>query len=70
MVKASYSRVVFPAHAFLPRSHARATFRMNSKVVLRFVLAFAMMFVGVSHFTNPEPFVRIVPKALPSPDHS
>jgi uncharacterized membrane protein len=37
------------------------------KSVLRYVLAFAMMFVGVSHFTNPEPFVRIVPAALPSP---
>src|SRR5579862_4400230 len=51
----------------MPSSYAPGAFRMNSKVVLRFILSFAMMFVGVSHFTNPEPFVRIVPKALPSP---
>jgi uncharacterized membrane protein len=39
----------------------------TAKNVLRYVLAFAMMFVGVSHFMNPEPFVRIVPAALPAP---
>jgi uncharacterized membrane protein len=35
--------------------------------VLRFVLATAMVVVGVLHFVRPEPFVAIVPKALPAP---
>jgi uncharacterized membrane protein len=34
--------------------------------VLRWVLAVAMVAVGVRHFTDPEPFVRIVPAALPA----
>jgi uncharacterized membrane protein len=55
----------------LPESRARAPspakLHGSLKAVLRFVLAFGMMFVGVSHFTNPEPFVGIVPAALPSP---
>ena len=38
-----------------------------TKTVLRYVLAFAMMLVGVLHFANPMPFVRIVPAALPAP---
>ncbi|HVK63179.1 MAG TPA: DoxX family protein [Polyangium sp.] len=37
------------------------------KVVLRIVLALAMMGVGILHFVSPEPFVRIVPAALPAP---
>ena len=37
------------------------------KAPLRYLLAFAMMFVGISHFQNPEPFVRIVPASLPAP---
>ncbi|MDI3283526.1 DoxX family protein [Polyangium sp. 15x6] len=37
------------------------------KVALRIVLALAMIGVGVLHFTSPEPFVRIVPAALPAP---
>jgi uncharacterized membrane protein len=39
----------------------------RAKLVLRYLLAIAMMFVGVSHFANPDPFVRIVPAALPAP---
>jgi uncharacterized membrane protein len=35
--------------------------------LLRFVLAFAMVAVGVLHFVRPEPFVAIVPSALPAP---
>lgn len=35
--------------------------------VLRLVLTAAMVFVGVLHFVRPEPFVAIVPKALPAP---
>ena len=37
------------------------------KLVLRFVMALAMMGVGIDHFVNPEPFVRIVPAVLPAP---
>ncbi|TKD10144.1 DoxX family protein [Polyangium fumosum] len=37
------------------------------KVVLRVVLALAMMGVGLLHFVSPEPFVRIVPAVLPAP---
>jgi uncharacterized membrane protein len=35
--------------------------------VLRWVLALAMIAVGVDHFVLPDFFVRIVPRALPSP---
>lgn len=35
--------------------------------VLRVVLAFAMVAVGVLHFVRPEPFVAIVPAVLPAP---
>jgi uncharacterized membrane protein len=35
--------------------------------ILRVVLAIGMIAVGVQHFLNPEPFVRIVPAALPAP---
>ncbi len=37
------------------------------KKILRAVLAFAMVGVGILHFTGPEPFVRIVPAWLPAP---
>ncbi|MDC3956097.1 DoxX family protein [Polyangium jinanense] len=37
------------------------------KVALRVVLALAMIGVGILHFTSPEPFVHIVPAALPAP---
>ena len=34
----------------------------------RVVLGVAMIGVGIDHFLNPSPFVRIVPAALPSPE--
>ncbi len=37
------------------------------KPVLRAAIAVAMIAVGVAHFVNPEPFVRIVPSILPAP---
>jgi uncharacterized membrane protein len=37
------------------------------KTVVRLVVAAAMVGVGVLHFVNPDPFVRIVPAALPAP---
>jgi uncharacterized membrane protein len=37
------------------------------KVALRVLLAAAMVGVGITHFTSPEPFVSIVPAALPWP---
>ena len=38
-----------------------------AKKILRIVLAVAMTAVGILHFTNPEPFVKIVPAFLPAP---
>ncbi len=38
-----------------------------AKKILRIVLAMAMTAVGILHFTSPEPFVGIVPAALPAP---
>lgn len=37
------------------------------KTILRYLLAAMMVLVGVSHFMNPAPFVRIVPPLLPFP---
>ncbi len=37
------------------------------KTIVRFACAAAMVVVGSTHFTNPEPFVRIVPDVLPAP---
>jgi uncharacterized membrane protein len=37
------------------------------KKILRVILALAMISIGILHFTSPEPFVRIVPAALPAP---
>ena len=33
----------------------------------RYVLAAAMVGVGITHFTSPDPFVRIMPSFLPAP---
>jgi uncharacterized membrane protein len=41
--------------------------RATIKTVLRLLLAGLMVLVGVQHFRDPEPFVRIVPSALPAP---
>ena len=34
---------------------------------IRVVVAIAMIAIGVLHFANPDPFVKIVPAYLPSP---
>jgi uncharacterized membrane protein len=39
----------------------------TAKPIVRLVAAAAMAGVGILHFVNPEPFVRIVPAALPAP---
>ncbi len=39
----------------------------RARGVLRVLVAVAMVAVGIAHFLNPEPFVRIVPAALPGP---
>jgi uncharacterized membrane protein len=38
----------------------------RARVVTRWVLAFAMIAIGVGHFLGPEPFVAIVPAFLPA----
>jgi uncharacterized membrane protein len=38
-----------------------------AKTALRYLLAAAMILVGIDHFANPDPFVRIVPAYLPAP---
>ncbi|MGB5811888.1 MAG: DoxX family protein, partial [Polyangiales bacterium] len=37
------------------------------KLVVLWVTAIAMVAIGVLHFVQPKPFVRIVPKSLPAP---
>jgi uncharacterized membrane protein len=37
------------------------------KLVALWALALGMIAIGVLHFVQPKPFVRIVPKYLPSP---
>jgi uncharacterized membrane protein len=37
------------------------------RTFLRLLLAGAMITIGVLHFTNPDPFVRIMPPWLPAP---
>lgn len=39
----------------------------NQKEILRVVLSFALIIVGITHFIKPEQFVRIVPPQLPYP---
>ena len=38
-----------------------------AKTVVRFLVAGAMVAIGADHFLNPDPFVLIVPSALPNP---
>ncbi|MBS2019325.1 MAG: DoxX family membrane protein [Deltaproteobacteria bacterium] len=40
---------------------------MDRRALVRPVLALAMTAVGISHFTAPEGFVKIVPPWLPAP---
>jgi uncharacterized membrane protein len=44
-----------------------ATPEPRLKVALRWLLAIAMVTVGVTHFTSPDGFVSIVPSFLPEP---
>lgn len=37
------------------------------KLALKILLAAIMVFAGVMHFVSPGPFVKIVPRYLPSP---
>lgn len=37
------------------------------KLAALWILALAMIGIGVLHFARPKPFVRIVPKYLPAP---
>ncbi len=37
-----------------------------TKTVVRWLVAIAMVVVGVMHFVDPTPFVRIVPAVLPA----
>lgn len=39
----------------------------NAKSIVRAVLALVMIAIGITHFLTPDPFVRIVPAALPWP---
>lgn len=41
--------------------------RARARQPLLYLLAFFMVSVGIVHFVRPEPFVGIVPKALPRP---
>lgn len=38
------------------------------RTVLRWLLAGFVAYAGVHHFTNPAPFVQIVPRGLPAPE--
>jgi uncharacterized membrane protein len=37
------------------------------KTALRYLLAVLMVLIGIKHFLDPAPFVRIVPASLPEP---
>jgi uncharacterized membrane protein len=39
----------------------------NRKELLRVILAVSLIIVGITHFTVPEPYTRIVPPQLPFP---
>lgn len=41
--------------------------REQIRMVARWILAGAMVGIGVLHFVAPRPFVSIVPRALPAP---
>jgi len=42
------------------------SFPARARPFLRVLLALAMVGVGVTHFTAPEPFIKIVPSWLPA----
>jgi uncharacterized membrane protein len=37
------------------------------KTALRWLLTVGMVYAGLLHFTNPDPYVNMVPRALPAP---
>lgn len=39
----------------------------RARSLLRLVLAVLMIGIGTAHFTNPEPFIFVVPSFLPAP---
>lgn len=39
----------------------------KAKSIVRTAIAFLMIAIGITHFLSPDPFVRIVPAALPWP---
>lgn len=39
----------------------------TAKPIIRLIVAAAMVGIGALHFISPDPFVRIVPAALPAP---
>ncbi len=39
----------------------------NSKELMRGILAFSLISIGILHFVSPEPFIKIVPSILPYP---
>jgi uncharacterized membrane protein len=39
----------------------------RAREVLRYLLAAIVAMVGVTHFANPEPFVRMMPSIFPAP---
>ncbi|MEB3220374.1 MAG: DoxX family protein [Nostocales cyanobacterium 94392] len=39
----------------------------NNKELLRVVLAVSIIIVGITHFTIPQPYVKIMPPQLPYP---
>jgi uncharacterized membrane protein len=39
---------------------------MTARVVVRWLIAIAMVAIGIGHFVNPTPFEKIVPAFLPS----
>lgn len=47
-------------------SHTRPP-KKRRKEILRGVLAVAIIIVGITHFTHPEQYARIVPPQLPDP---
>lgn len=51
----------------MTRPGTHATFTARARTSLTVLLAAVMIAAGVAHFVTPEPFVGIVPKALPAP---
>jgi len=47
-------------------NRAEASMRITGKAVLRALVSVALVAIGVAHFADPAPFVRIMPQALPA----